>query len=173
MTKKPKSFKTAKFQKFSKVCIFLTVSFFIWKENWIFIALKKKSSKSEQQFWRYHTSKKKIIKNWASKAYFRPSCTQMGLNFRFYVLFFCDKKKKWIWYITRGIYPVFLENLIFLPNFALLPVFTKSDTVRKRVVIEKVNAIFGFRVKKSWISVRGAISREPLVRSLWVFCKLL
>ena len=80
---------------------------------------------------------------WIWNAYFWPLGAQMGPNFRFYVLFLFSDKKQRVWYITRGIYPAFLENRIFLPYFALLPVFTKSATGVK---------MSGHRKKRMWFS---------------------
>ena len=66
----------------------------------------------------------------------------MTPNFRFSALFAISDDKQRVWYITRGIYPAFLENRIFLPHFAVLPVFMKYGTEQKRAVEEKNRWVF-------------------------------
>ena len=67
----------------------------------------------------------KFFDFWIFKAFFRPLRTQMAPNFRFSALFAISDDKQRVWYITRGIFPAFLENRFFLPHFAVLPVFMK------------------------------------------------
>ena len=67
---------------------------------------------------------------------------EFGMNPLTYIFYrnFCSVIRKKEFDISQGvfsIYPAFLENRIFLPYFALLPVFTKSATGRKRAVIDK------------------------------------
>ena len=67
----------------------------------------------------------KFFDFWIFKAFFRPLRTQIAPNFRFCALFAISDNKQRVWYITRGIYPAFLENRIFFLHFAVLPVFMK------------------------------------------------
>ena len=87
--------------------------------------------------------RKKITENWVPKTYFRPSGTQMGPNFRFYVLFLFSDKKQRVWYITRGIYPAFLENRIFFTLFCTIASFYK---------ISHRSKTSGHRKKRMWFS---------------------
>ena len=67
----------------------------------------------------------------------------MALNFRFCVLFAIIDNKRRVGCITCDL----LENLIFfLLHFAVLTVFKKYCTVQKRVVGEKYQCFFGFRM---------------------------
>ena len=138
---------------------------------------------------------------WIWNAYFWPLGAQMGPNFRFYVLFLFSDKKQRVWYITRGIYPAFLENRIFFTLFCTIASFykishrsTTSGHSKKPMwfsALESKTAyaqmfFLHFEVKSRFygenkkkfeknreISIifplRGAISREPLVRFRWFF----
>ena len=130
---------------------------------------------------------------WIWNAYFWPLGAQMGPNFRFYVLFLFSDKKQRVWYITRGIYPAFLENRIFFTLFCTIASFYKishrsktSGHRKKRMwfsALESKTAYAQMFFSSFWgqkffeknrkISIifllRGAISRQPLVRFQWFF----
>ena len=126
---------------FGKFEFFLDHPFLIRKGHKIVNSLQKTSWKSAQLFWRCCTSKQKYHFNFTTCGFgnliFDPWGHKMGANYCFYVLFLFSNMKQRVWYITRDIYPASLENLILLPHFALLPVFTKSTTVQKPEVVEK------------------------------------
>ena len=67
----------------------------------------------------------KFFDFWIFKAFFRPLRTQMAPNFRFCALFAISDNKQRVWYITRGIYPAFLENRIFFTPFCTIASFYK------------------------------------------------
>ena len=75
----------------------------------------------------------------------------MAPNFHFCALFAISDNKQRVWYITRGIYPAFLENRFFKTHFALLAVFTKSATVRKRPVVEKCMRFSALKYKTTYV----------------------
>ena len=89
----------------------------------------------------------KFCNLWIWNAYFWPLGAQMGPNFRFYVLFLFSDKKQRVWYITRGIFPAFLENRFFYPilqycQFSWNRVPSENERSKK-----KTDAFFGFGMK--------------------------
>ena len=71
----------------------------------------------------------------------------MAPNFRFCALFAISDNKQRVWYITRGIYPAFLENRIFFSilqycQFSWNRVPSENERSKK-----KTDEFFGFGMK--------------------------
>ena len=72
----------------------------------------------------------------------------MAPNFRFSALFAISDDKQRVWYITRGIYPAFLENRIFFTPFSSIASFHKKGYRAKRSGQIKKDELFGFGMIK-------------------------
>ena len=96
----------------------------------------KKSSKSDQWFWRY-LQRKKLSKIGFGKPIFDPRAHKWAPIFVF-MCYFCSVIRNKEFDISQGVFTLHFWKIdFFLPYFALLPVFTKSATGRQRAVIAK------------------------------------